>query len=308
MNDKILLIVNPIAGRGRAAKSVPQIERDFNRLGIKYDIVFTMRQWHAAELAEDAAKKGYKAVVVASGDGTANEVLNGLMLARKKGNNKTAMGQIPVGTGNDFAYGMGLSDDIDECIKVIADYTLRKIDVGFIKGGDYPQGRYFGNGIGIGFDATTGFVASRIRFLSGMLVYFIAALQTIFIYYNAPRIRLSYNDKETIMEALQISIMNGKRMGGGFHFAPNGSPFDGLLDVCMVRSMNQFKIFSMIPYFIKGTQGKRKEVLEDRTTKIAVVAEKGNLPVHCDGETICYAGKELFIQIYPAVLNFITKA
>jgi len=97
-------------------------------------------------------------------------------------------------------------------------------------------------------------------------------------------------------------------MGGGFHFAPNGSPFDGLLDVCMVRSMNQFKIFSMIPYFIKGTQGKRKEVLEDRTTKIAVVAEKGNLPVHCDGETICYAGKELFIQIYPAVLNFITKA
>jgi len=306
--DTVLLIVNPIAGRGKALRSVERIENDFKTLNIKHDVILTERVWHAAELAEDAAKKGYRAVVVASGDGTANEVLNGLMLARKKGYNKTAMGQIPVGTGNDFAYGMGLPNDIDECIKIIADFNVRRIDVGFIKGGDYPEGRYFGNGIGIGFDATTGFVASRIRFLSGMMVYLLAALQTIFIYYKAPRIRMIYNSKETIMDALQVSIMNGKRMGGGFHFAPDGSPFDGLLDLCMVRSMNQFKIFGMIPYFIRGTQARRKEVMQDRTTKIEVVAEKGSLPVHCDGETICYSGKELFIQLFPAALDFITKA
>lgn len=302
-----MLIVNPIAGRGRAGAAVGIIENEFKLLDITYDLVYTKRQWHAADIAAEAAKKGYKAVVVASGDGTANEVLNGLMISRNQGYNKTAMGQIPVGTGNDFAYGMGLPNDIKECITIIADFALRKIDVGFIKGGDYPDGRYFGNGIGIGFDATTGFVASRIRFLSGMMVYLVAALQTIFLYYKAPRIRMMYNNKETIMEVLQLSIMNGKRMGGGFHFAPDGSPFDGFLDLCMVRSMNQLKIFGMIPYFIRGTQNKRKEVTQDRTTKIEVVAEKGNLPVHCDGETICYAGKELFIQLYPAELDFITK-
>lgn len=305
--DAILLIVNPIAGRGKALKSVAKIENDFKTLNIKHDIVLTKRVWHAAELAEEAAKKGYKAVVVASSDGTANEVLNGLMSARKKGHTETAMGQIPVGTGNDFAYGMGLPNDMEECIKIITRNNIKKIDVGFIKGGDYPEGRYFGNGIGIGFDATTGFVASRIRFLSGMMVYLVAALQTIFIYYKSPRIRLTYNSKEIIIEALQVSIMNGKRMGGGFHFAPDGSPFDGLLDLCMVRSMNQFKIFGMIPYFIRGTQAKRKEVMQDRTTKIKVVAEKGGLPVHCDGETICYSGKELYIQLFPAALDFITK-
>ena len=70
------------------------------------------------------------------------------------------------------------------------------MDVGIVKGGDYPDGRYFGNGVGIGFDAATGFVAAKIRWTRGLLLYLIAAIETIFVYYKAPTIRLQYEGKE----------------------------------------------------------------------------------------------------------------
>ena len=76
---RIMLIVNPIAGRGFASRSLPEMEETLQSHHIEYDLRLTERPWHAAELAEEGAKKGYEAVVVASGDGTANEVLNGLI-------------------------------------------------------------------------------------------------------------------------------------------------------------------------------------------------------------------------------------
>jgi diacylglycerol kinase (ATP) len=103
---KYKIIVNPISGRGFALKMIPVIEQKLKDLGLEFDLVQTERPWHAAELAETAAKEGYDIVVSASGDGTANEVLNGLMRARNLGATKTAMGIITVGTGNDLAYGM----------------------------------------------------------------------------------------------------------------------------------------------------------------------------------------------------------
>ncbi len=99
--------------------------------------------WHAAELAEQAALDGYDVVISASGDGTANEVINGLMNAQKKGKNTTAMGIITVGTGNDLAYGMNIPGNFDDCFKVLSEDKRRMMDIGLVSGGDYPDGRYF---------------------------------------------------------------------------------------------------------------------------------------------------------------------
>ena len=304
---RYLIIVNPTSGRGFAGRSLDLIEAELRKYNLDYKLVLTERPWHAAELAGQGAHDGFDAVVVASGDGTANEVLNGLMRARNAGFDKTAMGQIAVGTGNDFAFGMGIPGGVEVGCKILAEDYRHPVDVGLLKGGDYPDGRYFGNGVGVGFDAATGFVAARIRWTRGLLLYLIAALETIFVYYKAPTVLLSYDGNEVTLSSLMISIMNGRRMGGGFFFAPNGDPSDGIFDLCIAEAVSQLRIFQLIPFFMKGTQATQKEVKMAQAHKVTVKATRGTLPVHCDGETVCYEGSEISVELLPHQIEFITQ-
>ncbi|MBN2386742.1 MAG: diacylglycerol kinase family lipid kinase [Anaerolineales bacterium] len=304
---RYLLIVNPTSGRGFAGRSLPEIEQEMKKYTLDYKLILTERPWHAADLAEQGAREGYDVVVVASGDGTANEVLNGLMRARQAGFDKVAMGILAVGTGNDFAYGMGVPGGVEVGCRILADDYRRRTDVGLLKGGDYPDGRYFGNGVGVGFDAATGFVAARIRWMRGLLLYLIAAIETIFIYYKAPSVRLTYDDQEMILSSLMISIMNGRRMGGGFFFAPEGDPADGIFDLCIARAVKQLRVFTLIPYFMKGTQATQREVTMGQARKVTVSALEGTLPVHCDGETVCHTGSQISVELLAGQIEFITQ-
>jgi YegS/Rv2252/BmrU family lipid kinase len=304
---RYLIIINPTAGRGLAGRSIPQIEAELKKYNLDYKILLTERPWHSADLAEQGAKEGYDVVVAACGDGTANEVLNGLMRAKKAGYDKTAMGLIAIGTGNDFAYGMGVPGGVEIGCKILADDFRRRMDVGLLKGGDYPDGRYFGNGVGIGFDAAAGFVAAKIRWIRGLLLYLIAAIETIFIYYKPPTVRLSYDDKELIQPSLMISVMNGRRMGGGFYFAPDGNPSDGTFDLCIASSASRLRILQLLPYFMKGNQATQKEVKMEHARKLVATAMKGTLPIHCDGETVAFETSEIAIELLPQQIEFVTQ-
>jgi diacylglycerol kinase (ATP) len=304
---RYLVIINPTAGRGFAGRSIPQIEAELQKYKLDYKIVLTERPWHSADLAEQGAKDGYDVVVAACGDGTTNEVLNGLMRAKKAGYDKTAMGLIAIGTGNDFAYGMNVPGGVEVGVKILAEDFRRRMDVGLLKGGDYPDGRYFGNGVGIGFDAATGFVAAKIRWTRGLLLYLIAAIETIFIYYKPPTVKLVYDDKELTQPSLMISIMNGRRMGGGFYFAPKGNPSDGIFDLCIAASASRGRIFGLIPYFMKGTQATQKEVTMSQAHKVVATAVKGTLPVHCDGETVAFETSEITVDLLPQQIEFVTQ-
>ena len=303
---KYMVIVNPIAGRGHAKKVIPQIEEGLRKHGLEFELMCTERPWHAANLAELAAQHEYDVLVVASGDGTANEALNGLMRARKQGYTKTALALLPVGTGNDMSYGLGIRGDLEENIATLAQNQRRKIDIGFVQGGDYPDGRYFANGVGIGFDAAVGFVAVKIRWARGLLAYLIAVMQTVFIYYKSPTVEITYNGSTFIQPSLMISIMNGQRMGGGFYMAPQGSPNDSHFDLCIVSEASRARIFGLIPYFLKGTQAGQPEITTAHTDKITVKAIRGVLPVHCDGETLCEEGLAINAEIVPAAIDFIS--
>jgi diacylglycerol kinase (ATP) len=167
MMTKYKIIVNPISGRGHGEQAIPHIERMLGEYNLDFDLVRTERPWHAAELARDAAAAGYDVVVAASGDGTANEVLNGLMQAKQSGAGACAMGILCVGRGNDFAYGAGIPADLESGCRTLAQDHRRAMDVGLVSGGLYPEGRYFGNGVGIGFDAVVGFEAVKMTWLTG---------------------------------------------------------------------------------------------------------------------------------------------
>jgi YegS/Rv2252/BmrU family lipid kinase len=304
---KYLIIVNPTSGRGFAGKAIPQIEALLKSHHLEYDMVQTERPWHAMELAEKAAREKYDVIITASGDGTANEAINGLMKAREAGFNHTAMGILPVGTGNDLAYGMKVRGNLEESITLLAKNERCWMDIGKVTGGDYPNGRYFGNGVGIGFDAATGFVAADIRWTRGLLAYLIAALETIFIYYKAPTVRIEYDDKTLEQSALMVSIMNGQRMGGGFFMAPDGLPHDGTFDLCIAGTAGKFRILQLLPTFMNGTQATQPEITTGRARKITITALKETLPAHCDGETLCEAGQTLSIEIVPQAIEFITE-
>ncbi len=305
---KYLVIVNPTSGRGYAEKMIPVIKSEMGKHELDFDLVRTERPWHAAEIAEQAVKNGiYQVIVTASGDGTANETLNGIMRAREAGYGPVTLALLPVGTGNDMGFGLGVRGDLEENIASIARNVRRKIDIGLVKGGDYPDGRYFANGVGIGFDAMVGFVAVKIRWARGLLAYLIAVIQTIFFYYKAPSVEIVFNDSTITQDSLMVSIMNGQRMGGGFFMAPEGDPGDGQFDLCIVSAPSQLRIFGLIPYFLKGTQASQSEISTGQTREVVVKALKGSLPAHCDGETLCTAGKELSVQVFPGAIDFITN-
>jgi len=129
------IIANPAAGGGAGARAIPKIERLLAELCFDFDVACTERPWHAAELAKEAALGGCDVVVAAGGDGTANEVLNGLMAAKLAGKHSLAMGILSVGRGNDFAHGVGVPYDLERACQVLAEDHRRLIDVGRVVGG-----------------------------------------------------------------------------------------------------------------------------------------------------------------------------
>ena len=302
---KYKIIVNPTSGRGHGEESIPQIERMLSEYNLDFDLVRTERPWHAAELAQEAAASGYDVVVSAGGDGTANEVLNGLMWAKQAGTGACAMSILCVGRGNDFAYGMGIPADLEAGCRALAQDHRRAVDVGKVTGGDYPEGRYFGNGVGIGFDAVVGFEAVKITWLTGFPSYIVAVLKTVFLYYKAPLAKIEYDGQTITQPSLMVSIMNGRRMGGGFFMAPEGEPDDGLFDLCIAHEVSRLRLFGLIPHFLKGTQASQEPIKMGQARRVVVTAVEGVLPAHTDGETLCTEGQRLEIELLPGQIEMI---
>ena len=300
------IILNPTAGKGNGLKVRPEIEANLKKYNMDYDIDLTGYPEHAIELAKKAAEEGFDVVVAAGGDGTTNEVLNGLMQFKQTHKKTPLMAVIPVGRGNDFACGAGIPAGVEPSCDLLASGQKKKIDIGRITGGLYPQGLFFGNGVGIGFDAVVGFVAAKSS-LTGMLSYLVAALKTIFIFYKAPLVDIITDNKTFQISALLVSIMNGRRMGGAFMFAPDGKPNDGIFDLCIVRSVPQSQMLGLISKVMKGTQAAHPAVSTVQSTKVNVKAIQGTLPVHADGVTICEEGQEVSIEILPKELDIITR-
>ncbi len=307
MISKPLLIYNPAANQGNAGKILLRVEGLLGETGFAYELALTGGPGDALRYARQAAEEGRPLVVAAGGDGTANEVINGLMQANLAGGVRPALAVLPVGRGNDFSYGVGIPADLVESVQVLSKGEKRCIDIGRVSGGDYPQGRYFGNGIGLGFDAVVGFEAAKIKWAQGAVSYLTAVVKTIFLYAKAPVYEVLM-DGETIRQPfLMISVMNGRRMGGMFQMAPESDNGDGAFDLCLAGQVPQMKILPLAVKFISGTQQGHPAIRMTRARQLTIRAIEGTIPAHADGETICEKGQELVIEIQPASLNVITK-
>jgi diacylglycerol kinase (ATP) len=211
---------------------------------------------------------------------------------------------LPVGRGNDFCFANGIPLDFKTSCQNLAAGRVRSVDAGRIICKQEAILRYFGNGVGIGFDAVVGRVANQSK-LSGFLGYFVAALQTMYIYYQAPEMQIDLSDEVIRQRSLMVSIMNGRRAGGGFLMAPHANPGDGVLDLCIAKNVSKAKILMLIPRFMQGTQGTHPAIQFKKDTRVVVRAIDGRLPVHVDGEVLSAEVKEIRVEILPGRLKVI---
>ncbi|MBN1440128.1 MAG: diacylglycerol kinase family lipid kinase [Anaerolineales bacterium] len=299
------VIVNPTSGRGEGGFNIPKAKQLLSALGVTFDLARTERPMHAVELARRAAGEGYDVVVSMGGDGTANEVLNGLMQAKLAGEGEAAMGIITVGRGNDFGHGIDVPRGLEPSCRILAAGKRKRMDVGKVTGGLFPQGRYFGNGIGIGFDTIVGFEAAKLTWLSGFPSYLAAALKTIFLYFRAPLLRITHDGGTIEQPALMVSVMNGRRMGGSFHMAPQSKNDDGKFTVCLAGQVSRAGIFLLIPRFIQGTQAGHPAIRYLETSKLEVEALSGTIAAHADGETLSTDAPRMSAEIFPRAIDVI---
>ncbi len=190
MTPTYKIILNPAAGNNNGQKAQPLIEQQLKQHNLTYDLVRTGHPGHGIELTRQAVKDGFAAIIAAGGDGTANEVVNGLQLSRQDGLAVPPIGLLCVGRGNDFAGSLGLPEDIVGGVQGLLAGGRRTVDIGRVVAEKVPQGRYFCNCVGVGFDAITTIEVHKLPRWGGFLAFMLGVLKTVFLYNKAPLARI----------------------------------------------------------------------------------------------------------------------
>lgn len=293
------VILNPTAGRGYGARSEAEIRRHLTDQQLDFDLVHTKGRGHAIELASAAVNDGYDQVVAAGGDGTFNEVVNGLM-SSANGDHSCAMGVIPVGSGSDFAFSVKVSPDLEQACHQVANGSSRRIDIGRVTGPGLEP-RYFDNTVGVGFDAIVTYEALKVKWVRGMALYLPVVMKSIFLYGDSPVLTVSYDGQEMTLAARMVTVANGPREGGGFLIAPDAAPDDAMLDLCIVGNLSKMGMLGVIPHFMKGTHVGRDQITVAQARQISISASKPFM-AHMDGEMLGTELSRLDFELLPQKL------
>jgi diacylglycerol kinase (ATP) len=295
-----LVILNPWAGRGRGAKARRHVLRGLRDAGFTFELVETTGPGHALGLAREAAQAGASRVIVAGGDGTIHEAVNGLMQAGRRDDGATgpALGVIPLGTGNDFAKLVNVFRLPPEAAAArLARAEVARFDLG------RALGEYFDNIMGSGFDAEVVRQANRIRHLRGVAVYLVAIYRT-FVFFRPPRLEVRCAAHTETGAMMMVAIAIGVAGGGNFYLTPQADPRDGLLDVCLVRKVSLPTFLTAVPKVMKGTHGGLDEAELFRTTAITIRSADGApLVLQLDGELREPAVTEVEVTVVPQALR-----
>ncbi len=307
MTRSYQFILNPTAGNGNGAKILPHLKQLLSQKEINYQLALTDRPGHGIELARQVIDQECSAIVSVGGDGTMNEVVNGLMQCKQAGQEVPPLGVLSVGRGNDFAGSLDIPEDLEGGLQTLLEGHTRIVDIGRVAGGNYPDGRFFGNCVGVGFDAITTIEVHKLPRWGGYLAFLAAVLKTVFLYNKAPLAKIEFAGSVITQRSLLISIMNGRRLGGGFIMAPDSLPDDGLLDLCIAEQMSSLNVIRMIPHFTKGDQATQPTIKTGRAAHITITAQDGPLPAQTDGEIICVDGARLEVEILPQQLEVLSS-
>ena len=275
-----VVIFNPTANRGKM-----DLYRSLLRARIEQEhaeYVETSRSGEARERAMLAAGQG-RAVIVVGGDGTVNEVVNGLLITGRR----VPLGIVAAGSGNDYAWNtLKLPKEPDAAIERAFHGQLISADAGIV------NGQYFANSFSVGIDADIAVAASQMKkipFMSGGRLYYTTTVkQLLFGYHRCPRLTFSLTDEtyksEPDKRYVLLAVTNGPTYGAGFRINPQADHVDGYFDVCAIDYTPLLRALTLLPVVKKGEHGAEPEVKFYRA-KTVCIESKRLVNMQIDGET-----------------------
>lgn len=245
---KVKVLINPKAGRGRGQVVQAAIEQELINRKIDYVLETTqVNQEKVVEQTQSCINGNYDLIIVAGGDGTINQVVNGIA-----GYN-IPLGVIPCGTGNDFAAALGMPRDPVAALLEILAGEQRHIDLCKV------NDRYYVGTVGAGFDGQVAYTVNHhFSFMRGMIVYLLGVFWSMVSFKNYP-FRITIDGKSQDFKGILVAINNAKTYGGGIPITPQAKIDDGLLAICTGRAMNRLELLWNLPKLLQGTHTPLKE-------------------------------------------------
>jgi YegS/Rv2252/BmrU family lipid kinase len=266
---KLVIVLNPSAAGGRAARLLPEAQQELEALGLSHRVVETRDMAHASQAAQEAAED--ETVVAMGGDG-----LVGALAAAVRG--RVPLGVLPAGRGNDFARELKIPSEIPGAARILAQGSERTLDLG------EANGQHFICIASTGFDSESNRIANEARFVKGNLVYAYAALRALASWRPA-RFELKFDGREHTMEGYTVVAANTRFYGGGMRVAPGADPTDGLLEVVLVGKTSKLRFLGNLPKVFTAKHVELEGVEVFRAREVEIAADRP-FDVYADGEIL----------------------
>ena len=280
-SEKVVFLVNPASAGGSTGRRWPEIAHRAAALGLTGDALISEEQGQLAALAAEAAREGAELLVVVGGDGSVNEVVNGIA-----GIADVELAVIPRGTGWDFVRTYGISRDLDTAVETARNGVVREIDLGLVSyrtwaGADARA--YFANVASAGI---SGAIAQRAneasKALGGKISYYWATL-AVFARWQTGEMRVSVDDEIRGGRMIDVVVANGRYLGGGMMMCPEAEPDDGLFDALVIGDVTKRDLLFVLPKTYRGKHLPHPRLESLRGRVITVDADEP-LPIELDGE------------------------
>ena len=282
ISDSVFFLVNPASDNGATGRRWPELAHRAARLGLSGETLFSERPGHLIELAASAVERGASLVVAVGGDGTLNEVVNGI--AQKD----VDLATIPLGTGMDFVRTYGIPTKFDDAVRVALTGEPRTIDAGRVHYRTWSGGeaeRWFAN---VGSVGMSGAVAQRANGMSKALggkVTFFYALTRVFLEWENTEVVVKLDDGERRGRMHDVIVANGVWHGGGMMLAPEAKSNDGVFDVVFIGDVSKVDFLTTAPKIYKGKHVTHPKVEVVRSARVEVDAA-AHLPIEVEGEQV----------------------
>lgn len=290
---KHIFVINPIAGKGKAISFENKIKDLFKNIDEPYEILITKESGEATKKVKDIVSKERCRVYSIGGDGTLNEVLNGLV------GSDSSLAIIPAGSGNDFARTLYGNLEVCGILEKLISGEEKPIDVAKV------NDRYFLNISSVGFDACVVNNArqyKKYKLITGPMAYGISLIKTLFTFGHM-NLEFEIDDKIIKSDMYLIAVANGKCYGGGIKIAPNAIIDDGLLDIYAIKKPRLHRLIRFLPKVVTGKDVTGiEEIIYTRIKKMRVKS-KDDIIVNIDGEIV--ALNDINFEIVNKAINVV---